>query len=287
MTALRAGTSTMRTSSSDEKSTAGRTAIRRWRLGPRSDFSTVPMVKPLGIDAVDAGRHDEVTDGDVGQVRHELHAERRVRIDADRHPAGARALGDGARGRVPVDDELHPGGVRRHRTDDAPHQALGGDHGHVRLHAIGGAAVDGDRHQSRVGVAGDDLGRQRRKGRALAQAERRLQPLGARGERPLLLEPDFEGGHLLAQGLVLLAHAAQGEVAVPGAADAAEDPGRAALKAGEHAEGDAFEHRHAGLRLHLRRDQDEVADHHRAEENPGTLAVGRAGGEVDHGNSVS
>ena len=48
MTALRAGTSTISTSSSDEKSTAGRKAITRWRLGPRSDFSTVPMVNPLG-----------------------------------------------------------------------------------------------------------------------------------------------------------------------------------------------------------------------------------------------
>ena len=95
----------------------------------------------------------------------------------------------------------------------------------------------------------------------------------------------LEVGHLLAQGLVLGPHAAQRDVAVPGAADAAEDAGRAALNAGEHAERDALEDRHAGLRLHLRGDQDEVADHHGAEENPGTLAVRRAGGEVDHGNS--
>ena len=166
-----------------------------------------------------------------------------------------------------------------------PTTPFGGDHRHVRLDAVGRAAVDGHRHESRVGVAGDDLGRQRRQVRALAQAERRLQPLGAQRERPLLLQPDLEISHLLAQRLVLGPHAAQGEVAVPGAADAAEDAGRAALKAREHAERDAFEHRHAGLRLHLRRNQDEVADHHRAEENPGALAVRRAGGEVDHGSS--
>ena len=64
-------------------------------------------------------------------------------------------------------------------------------------------------------------------------------------------------------------------------------PGRAALNPREHAEGDAFEDRHAGPRLYLRGDQDEVADHDRTEENPGTLAEGRAGGQVDHSSQLS
>jgi hypothetical protein len=123
--------------------------------------------------------------------------------------------------------------------------------------------------------------------RPLAQTERRLQPFGPQRQRPLHLEPDLEVSDLLAQGLVLGPYPAEREVAVPGAADAPQDSGRPPLKPGEHAKRDALEDRHAGLRLHLRRNQDQVADHHRAEENPGTLAVRRAGGEVDHSSQLS
>ena len=99
MTAPRAGTRTISTSSSDEKSTAGRTAISRWRLGPRSDFSTVPIDEPLGIDAVDARRDDDIAGATSARFETRSMRERRIAVDADGHPAGPRALGDRARPR--------------------------------------------------------------------------------------------------------------------------------------------------------------------------------------------
>ena len=92
--APRAGTSTTSTSSSDEKSTAGRkrddaveTRAARGRLH-RADG------EPLGIDAVDARRDDDVAGRDVGQVRDELHARAAGRLRRRRPcpPARVRSL---------------------------------------------------------------------------------------------------------------------------------------------------------------------------------------------------
>ena len=166
--------------------------------------------------------------------------------------------------------QLHPGGVRRHRADDPADDALRGDHGHVRLRRRRPAAVDGHRQQSRVGVAGDDLGRQRRQRVVLSRRlEQRLEPFGARRERPLLLQPDLEVGHLLAQRSRSRPARRAGRSSCSRCPPTPrEDAGGAALEAGEHAERDALEHRHAGLRLHLRGNQDQVADHHARRREP-------------------
>ena len=252
-------------------------------LGPlhRSDH------EPLRIDAVDARGHDHIAGSHVSQVRDELHAERRIAVDADGHAPGSRAFGDGAGRGVPVDDQLDACRVPGDRTDDASNHAFRRDHGHVGLNAVGAAAIDGHGHQSRIGIAGDDLRRQGGKRRAVTQVQHCLQALGARGQSSLFLQPDFEIGDLLLERKVLGLDATQTHIAAPDVADAANRARGPTLNPREDAKGDPFENRDASLRLHLRRDEDEMADHHRAEENPGTRAVWRAGGEVDHGNSAS
>ncbi len=241
--------------------------------------------EPLGINPVNSRGHDHIARSHVGQVRDEIHAERRIAVDADRHASGSRAFGDGAGSGVPVDDQLDACRVAGDRTDDASNHAFRCDHGHVSLNAVGAAAIDGHGHQPRIGIAGDDLRRQGRKRRALPQVQDGLQAVGARGERSLFLQPDFEFGHLLLERKVLGLDPTQTHVTAPDVADTANEARSATLNAREDAKRDPFEHRDASLRLHLRRDEDEVADHHRAEENPGTLAVWRAGGKVDHGSS--
>ena len=84
-----------------------------------------------------------------------------------------------------------------------PTTPFGTDDSHVRLDAVGAAAVDRDGQQTRVRVAGDHFGRQRRQLCDVAQLEQRFQLGGAGRERPLLLQPHLEIGDLLLQLLVL------------------------------------------------------------------------------------
>ena len=241
--------------------------------------------EPLGIDPVNPRGDDHIARSHVGQVRDEIHAERRIAIDADRHTARSRAFGDGAGSGVPVDHQLDACRVASDRTDDASNHAFRCDHSHVSLNAVGAAAIDGHGHQPGIGIAGDDLRRQGGQRRALPQVQDGLQAVGARRKRSLFLQPDFEFGHLLLERKVLGLDSAQAHVTAPDVADTANEARSATLNPREDAKRDPFEHRDASLRLDLRRDEDEVADHHRAEENAGTLAVWRAGGEVDHCNS--
>ena len=63
----------------------------------------------------------------------------------------------------------------------------------------------------------------------------------------------------------------QADVAAPHAADARDAAREPALHFGEHPEGHRLEHRHAGLRIHLRGDQQDVRQHHAEEQVAGAL----------------
>ena len=93
-----------------------------------------------------------------------------------------------------------------------------------------------------------------------------------RRQGALLLEPHFEIRHVLAQRLVLGAHAAQADVVPPEVAHAVDDRRRPPLHAREHAERHRLQHRHAGLRLDLHRDQEDVRHGHDEQQNTGAAA---------------
>ena len=89
---------------------------------------------------------DDVADDDVGQVRHELHLQRRVAVGADDHPAGARPLDQRPGRGVAVDEQLHPRRMRGRPADHAADDARRRDDRHVGLDAV--ALPRFDRHAS-------------------------------------------------------------------------------------------------------------------------------------------
>ena len=96
---------------------------------------------------------------------------------------------------------------------------------------------------------------------------------GPRGERALLLQPDLQVGQLPFQRLVLGARAAQRRRSCPRcSAPTSTTAASRQLDARKHAERHRLEHRHAGTRLDLRRDEDEMPDQHEHEEHTGALA---------------
>jgi hypothetical protein len=157
------------------------------------------------------------------------------------HP---RALDDGASGGVAVDDELHERGASTRPGDAADHSGRGHD-GHVLGQPVIRAFVDGDRTELGAGAGGDDLGAgggQRHAGPELQQVAVGIGPFRA---RPFHLQPDLHRPELGAERLVLGAHLAEPNVAVPRVAHAADHTGGGALHLCERAEGDRMEHRRA------------------------------------------
>ncbi len=118
------------------------------------------------------------------------------------------------------------------------------------------------------------LGRQGLDRHRRLEVEQRLKAFRALRQAALLLQPDLEVGDAAAEPFVLAAHAAQGDVVAPAVADRADHGGRALLHPREGAEGDPLEHRHAGLRLHLGGDQDDVPDDNGNEQQPRAGAAG-------------
>ena len=66
----------------------------------------------LRIDAVDAGRDDDVADDDVGDLRHVFHPEPLVSA-ADDHALRSRSFDQRAGRGVAIDQQLHLRGARR------------------------------------------------------------------------------------------------------------------------------------------------------------------------------
>ena len=86
------------------------------------------------------------------------------------------------------------------------------------------------------------------------------------------LKPHLELAQLPFQRLVFGADPAKVDVAVPRTAYAARAVGCGTLHFGERAEGGHFEQRHAGARVHLCGNQNDVAEHHGDEQDGGALA---------------
>jgi hypothetical protein len=225
--------------------------------------------KPFRIDAIDAGRDDQVARFDVRLVRHQVHREWWILVDPGDHPSRPRPFGPRPRGRVVIDEELHPRGVRRWRPDDAADDASGCDHRHIRQDAVSRAAADGQGQHAGVRVARDHLGGDRRQRRRRLQLEQLLQPRRPRRERPLLLQPDFELRHLLTEQFVFRARAAEPDVGAPKVANPVQHAGRPSLHAGKCPERDRLEHREARLGLDLRRDQDQLRHHDDKQQDAG------------------
>ena len=127
------------------------------------------------------------------------------------------------------------------------------------------AAVDRHGQHPGIGIAGDDLRRQRRQGRRLAQA--RAAPAAA---RPRSASARCSCSRTSRSATCCAAPRSRrapraGRRSCP---DVAHRPTTIAVAAPPCTRENtpnvtAFEHRHASPRLHLRRDQDQVADHHR------------------------
>ena len=113
------------------------------------------------------------------------------------------------------------------------------------------------------------IGRQRG---ALLQVEQLLELLGPRGERALFLQPDLEVGELPFQRFVFGARAPQPDVVAPAVPAEIDDRGEGQLDARKDAERHRLEHRHAGTRLDLRGDENEMPDQHQHEQHTGALA---------------
>ena len=99
-----------------------------------------------------------------------------------------------------------------------------------------------------------------------------LELLGPCGERALFLQPDLEVGQLPFQRFVFGARAPQADIVAPGVPAEIDDRGEGQLDARKNAERHRLEHRHAGTRLDLRGDENEMPDQHQHEQHTGALA---------------
>ena len=124
----------------------------------RSSRPTRPgrSTKPFGIDAVDARRHDDVADDDVGDLRHVLHPQPIVAA-ADDDALRARPLDERAGRGVAVDQQLHLRGARRsaRRRGRRRRPARSPP---CRPQAVARALVDRQRPEVGRRAGGDDLG---------------------------------------------------------------------------------------------------------------------------------
>ena len=230
----------------------------------------LPDDEPFRIDRVDARRHHRVADHDIRRFRHVIHPQPLVAA-ADDHPLRPRSLDDDAGRRIAIDQQLDLGGTStRHRHP--PDHAGGRDHRHISRHAIVSALVDRDGTEIRRRRAGDDLGRGGFQRRLIAQLEQTLEPAAAVGLRALPLQIDQRRVELPLQRRRSPREMTKIDVAGPDPADARGAGRHDALDFGHDAERRRFEQRHAGARVHLGRDEQDVTEHHRDEQVTGALS---------------
>ena len=185
------------------------------------------------------------------------------------HPLRTRPLDQGACCRIPIDQQLNSRGTPR-RDDDPTHDALWREHGHVGSKALRRALVDRHGPEVRTRRCADDLRGRRLQRDAVPELEDVLEAARAVGQCPLLLDFDLRAGEVATQRLVLGPDAAKPHVAGPHVPHTVEHRRGGALHLRERTEGDRFQDRHTGFRVHLRRDQHHMADHHREKQVAGT-----------------
>ena len=241
------GVSTTSTSSSarevdrrpDHDALVGAAALLH-RLDPADD-------EALGIDAVDARRHDDVADDDVGRPRTRSPCCSRSSPRADDHALRARALdrarrprrcGRSAAAPSPRARSARRPGRRRRPARSPPCRRCRPSR--VPLSIVTRPEVGRRRRADDVG------GRGRSSGSCSRSSSSRSRPRVRSRQRALLLQRDLRRGELPLQLVVLrLARAAGRRSRSTGRGRPTTPPDSAALHFGEDAEGHRLEHRHA------------------------------------------
>src|SRR5580765_7761560 len=253
------GVRTTRTSSNDEKSTAGLMVMRLYDGPDFSTTSTDPMVNPFGK----MPSMPEVT---------------------TRSPTTTSAVSDTYSSLRRWSPPPMATPCARDRSMSAPTAALRSlssctfadraarrDDRQVGLQAIQRALVDRQRAEIGRRARRDDLGGRRLEIRAIPKLEERLESARSIGERAPFLELNLHLVELAPEGGVFRIDVAQADVVVPDVPEPGDAGRTAALHLGKQAEGHRFQHGHAASGIDLRRNENDVTEHHCEEQIAGSL----------------